>query len=284
MKVQAQAPHEATRVARFLVQAVQAEFGTRWNQGPRKPAWPLEGEADAAVALLCQRRLCGVSEPAAQAVWAWHQGQRPVHLLTTIPSAREVLRLQAEGQRCVSLLPDDVALAHGDPRHPNGLAFALHDLCHLEKFVDPEHHVGQVGFFARLEAAMSKPGWAQLESELGDLWRSDRDYVLADMNGSAIFLFAALKMKLKMAMRRHVGRAAGATVACGPLLPAERAAYEPRRNLLLDLLGLPPAVTEAARFVSARRTHPEAAAALLTWFEGEGRQALASKAGMSAQL
>jgi NAD(P)-dependent dehydrogenase (short-subunit alcohol dehydrogenase family) len=45
----------------------------------------------------------------------------------------------------VCLLDDAAALAHGDPRHPNGLSFALHDLCHLEKFVDPEHHRGQVG-------------------------------------------------------------------------------------------------------------------------------------------
>lgn len=260
----------ATAVARFVVSAVQAKSGSRWNQGPRLSPWPLPSQADDAVALVSTRRLCGVPEPAAHAVWAWHRGMRPAHLLQAIPSARQVLQWQAEGQRCVALLADDVALAHGDPRHPDGLSFALHDLCHLEKFVDPEHYVGQVGFFAQLHAAMAHPQWDTLEADFDAVWRTDRDYVLADMNGSAIFLFAALKMKLKMAVRRHVGGATHAP-ARGPLTPQERDAYVPRRDALLELLGLDGDVAESARHVSARRTHPEAAAALLTWFEAQGR-------------
>ncbi len=260
-------------MARFVVSAVQAKTGGRWNQGPRLSPWPLPSQVDDAVALVSTRRLCGVPEPAAHAVWAWHEGLRPVHLLRTIPSAREMLRWQAQGQRCVALLADDVALAHGDPRHPDGLSFALHDLCHLEKFVDPAHHVGQVGFFAQLDAAMATPQWTALEADFDAVWRADRDYVLADMNGSAIFLFAALKMKLKMAVRRHVGGPTHAP-ARGPLTPQEREAYVPRRDALLELLGLQGAVADAARNVSARRTHPESAAALLSWFETQGRTRL----------
>jgi hypothetical protein len=71
-----------------------------------------------------------------------------------------VLALQARGRRCVCLLDDAAALAHGDPRHRDGLAFALHDLCHLEKFVAPEHHAGQVGFFRLVERALETPAMA----------------------------------------------------------------------------------------------------------------------------
>ena len=87
-------------------------------------------------------------------------------LLFEISPARRVLALQARGRRCVCLLDDAVALAHGDPRHPDGLAFALHDLCHLEKFVAPEHHAGQVGFFRLVGRALETPALAALDREL----------------------------------------------------------------------------------------------------------------------
>ena len=33
----------AAKVAAFVVAAVQAKFGSRWNQGPRTPPWPVSG-------------------------------------------------------------------------------------------------------------------------------------------------------------------------------------------------------------------------------------------------
>lgn len=254
-------------MAAFVLEAVQQQAGTRWNQGPRKLPFTLGDDANEALHIISTRRLFAVNEPAAQAICAWHCGLRPVHLIRHIPTARQMLQIQAQGQRFVSLLPDAQALAHGDPRHPDGLSFALHDLCHLEKFVDPEHYTGQIGFFKALDVAMSKPAWHDLESGFDERWNADRDYVLADMNGSALFLFAALKMKLKMAVRRHVAKTLGhETPAQGPLTPAEHAAYEPRRDFLLSLLGLNDDVAQAGREVSARRCEPEAAAKLLGWF------------------
>jgi hypothetical protein len=34
-----------------------------------------------------------------------------------------------------------------------------------------------------------------LDHELNDRWRADRDYVIADMNASAVFLLAALRCR-----------------------------------------------------------------------------------------
>ncbi|MDX2023786.1 MAG: hypothetical protein SF187_26345 [Deltaproteobacteria bacterium] len=261
--------HSAQRVAAFVLEAVQKHAGPRWNQGPRQRPLPVGDAANADVIAISQRRLFGVSEPAAQAICAWHAGLRPAVLLDHIPTACAMMQIQAQGQRYVSVVGDDVALAHGDPRHPDGLSFILHDLCHLEKFVDPNHHAGQVGFFAALNTAMTHPQWRDVENGFDATWEADRDYVLADMNGSAVFLFAALKMKLKMAARRHVARAHGRPQpGAGPLSEEERRAYEPRRDLLLRLLGLPAPELEAARAVSARRSAPAAAALLLAWFEG----------------
>ena len=108
--------------------------------------------------------------------------------------------MTARGLRPVSLLESD-----------EGLAFALHDLCHLEKFADPAHHAAQVGLFARLDRAIDGAAWQELEAGLDDQWRAHRDHVLADMNGAAVYLYLVLKARLIEACAR-AGIAADARV------------------------------------------------------------------------
>ena len=67
----------------------------------------------------------------------------------------------------------------------------------------PAHHAGQVGFFRLVERALETPAMAALDRELDDRWRADCDYIIADMNGSAVFLLAALQTRLGLAARRR---------------------------------------------------------------------------------
>jgi len=88
----------------------------------------------------------------------WFAGKRPFVLLFRIPSPMEVLRQQAAGERVVTLFMTreqlgrrhEAALVYmeGDQRHSKDpLEFLLHDLKHMENFVDPSTHYEQVGFF-----------------------------------------------------------------------------------------------------------------------------------------
>jgi len=243
---------DAETAAAFLLARVRAARGPLWDEGRGRVA-PLAPPSGPALSTFAERRVRGVPEDVVRGLFAWDRGERPVDLLFEIPPARSLLALQARGRRCICLLEDAVALAHGDPRHPDGLRFALHDLCHLEKFVAPEHHAGQVGFFRLVDRALATPAMTALDGALDDTWRAERDYVIADMNGSAVFLFAALKMKLKLAMRRR------------------GAPLEPALDVLLRGMALPDDVRDAARAVSPRRDHPTAARRLLDHFESEAR-------------
>jgi hypothetical protein len=254
----------------YLVAEVRRAWPWHWKQGPRRP--PLASGSDVpAVRLVTDFRMKGVSDDAARGVAAWSRGL-DVAVFDRVPGPLEVLRLQSLGGRCVSLLSADVPASP----HESALEFLLHDLCHLGKFADPRYYREQVGFFATFAGALERPGWLELEAELDDEWISARDQVLCDMNGSSVFLFAAFKMKLKMAARRKVARIdARAPVLYGPLDRGEERCFGELLAHALALLGLDAAELRAAALsTSARRDCPRAAAVISEHFREVGAKIL----------
>lgn len=243
---------DAHTVAEFLAAGLATRHGARWLGGARRPPLPCRAGSPL-IRAFAERRLFQVGDAVPAALTAWADGERRVVLLRSQPSPREMLRLQARGWRCVSLLPE----GSDTGRHADVVDFAIHDLCHLEKFAAPEHHRAQVGFFALLDRALDDPRWAELESGLDAAWAPDRDYVLADMNGHAVYLFVALKRKLWLAERRA--------------FPSLEAAARRAHETLFDLLELEGAAREAAAAIGAKGSLPEGLAALVAHLEGAGR-------------
>ncbi len=267
--------HPAELAAIYIAERVHRAVGARWLQADRPDPPAIPGDRPC-LRLFAERELCRVPAAVPRALLGWAAGEREVELLFEVPTPRRLLGLQARGRRCVSLLADGAPTAP----HEDGLAFVVHDLCHLEKFVDPAHHVEQIGFFALLDRALASPEWAALEAPLDALWASDRDHVLADMNGSAVFLFLVLKNKLKLAIRRRLARERGLPAPSGgPLDPAEEAACAEGYAALLARMSLEGPAFDAGIELSSREDAESFARPLLARFRAEGEAVLRYRRG-----
>ena len=137
-------------------------------QPPAPPSGP-------ALRRFSERRVRGLPEAVVRGLFAWKRGERPVDLLFEVPAARRVLALQARARRCVCLIEDAAARAHSDPRHPDGLTFALHDLRHLEKIPLARTSPREGRFLSPREARSTRPRRSPLPRELEVPWRAERD-------------------------------------------------------------------------------------------------------------
>jgi hypothetical protein len=91
-----------------------------------------------------------------------------------------------------------------------------------------------------------------------------------------VYLFALLKMKLKMAARRRYARLAGLAPRVSGMLDAgEQAVFEELEELLYTSLGFDAVLRNAARETSARRDAIAAAAVVASEFRARGRAVLA---------
>ncbi len=152
------------------------------------------------------------------ALKGWLADDWPLRLTERIPAPREVLRLQAEGTRPVTLI--------GFPRaarpillKANGHDFLMHDLAHAWKFLhDPRQYRLQCRFFQWLQRA--------LESGLFDEWLTDAgfagqmDYLISDMNTHPVHGLMFLHAAAIDSLLRRDGRG-----------PRDRLSDESRRTL-----------------------------------------------------
>ena len=165
-------------VSCYLIEKTRQRAGSIWRQGKRAASLPRVSSPG--LDLIAAQRLYKIPEPAAQALCAWSLGQRRVELLFTMPTPLEILTLQAQGRRCVSLVADELI----PKNYEDGADFICHDLCHLEKFYDPKQHTAQLGFFSMLLRLLANPEWQALDATLDHTWREVSEHVMADMNGS----------------------------------------------------------------------------------------------------
>lgn len=137
---------------------------------------------EAALAKLFQRyQFRGIIPSVAGAIAAWLQQRWPLRVLERVPTAREVLRMQADGVRPVTLLARYPRMLAPVLRKGNAFMFMVHDLEHAYKFYhDPRSHAQQRRLFQCL-ARRCKAG--QFDVFLSDIeFAAKFDYLASDMN------------------------------------------------------------------------------------------------------
>lgn len=141
----------------------------------------------------------------------WGAGKRPAKLLFYIPTAQEILKLQCEGKRCVTafITKEGLTAVYKDPYPPfeekDALRFLLHDLQHMEKFVDPKFYCEQVGFLNDMRKLFDNDNDKFIDfSRYTKQFAEDVDHVISDMNACCIHLFAFFKAKWKLAQLRYL--------------------------------------------------------------------------------
>lgn len=138
------------------------------------------------------RSLRSVPLPVNRALLSWEQGHYPLELMFKIPSPKQVLNLQKNGKRCVTVFFKESEIDHYILGERDSLGFILHDLIHADHFF---HHnlmmKGQIGFYSQMSEL--------IESKIIDELLKDSDYtgsfeyLISDMNAHPVHLWKGLK-------------------------------------------------------------------------------------------
>ncbi|MBL7543460.1 MAG: hypothetical protein JNL11_06565 [Bdellovibrionaceae bacterium] len=115
-----------------------------------------------------------------------------VHLLDYIPSPIELLEMQANGYRCVTLLRTKVWFHHQFDHRRNLRDFVIHDLEHIwQMFENPTLTKAQVRFSNQLLELTRKGHFDFIRTHAE--FTKEFDYIISDMNTHPAHTYATLK-------------------------------------------------------------------------------------------
>ncbi|ASD63214.1 hypothetical protein [Bdellovibrio bacteriovorus] len=143
----------------------------------------------------------------AQSLMAWESGLYPLRLLSYVPTPKEVLSMQTEGQRCVSMLQDLTEMQEFVEEGRDVLGFIVHDLIHADHFfADPAKARAQIEFSRHLLVVF---GFREIQTMLqtDPVFKKEFEYLMSDMNSFPLHLLKTFKAVLLGYFKRREGLA-----------------------------------------------------------------------------
>ncbi len=143
----------------------------------------------------------------AQSLMAWESGLYPLRLLSYVPTPKEVLSMQTEGQRCVSMLQDLTEMQGFVEEGRDVLGFIVHDLIHADHFfADPAKARAQIEFSRHLLVVF---GFREIQTMLqtDPVFKKEFEYLMSDMNSFPLHLLKTFKAVLLGYFKRREGLA-----------------------------------------------------------------------------
>lgn len=141
----------------------------------------------------------------ARSLMAWETKIYPLVLRKDVPSPDEVLHMQAQGARCITMLTalDEMQNFVEDGR--DVLGFIVHDLIHADHFfADPEKAQAQTLFCQKLILVQKNQSIRHMLVSDG-IFRKEFEYLMSDMNSVPLHLLKTLKAVLLGYFKRREG-------------------------------------------------------------------------------
>lgn len=191
----------AELVAAVLLKIWQWSRPNSWSNGPYLNDIIFENilASESPLKTWQNLQLRGIPAGVNEILCYWHVHPELLNLTFDIPSPLDVLRLQCEGKRCVSLLirNKESFLSGGD--HRDSFSFALHDLIHaVHFFSNPEHKKQQV-FIAKLMLEILSLELVKDTMLSNPVLEHELYYLASDMNTHWIHSLKCLKSALRRA-------------------------------------------------------------------------------------
>lgn len=203
------ASFQAERTAHFILDQLQKRFPKQWLGAGHSPN-KKNGHFDflnIALSTNQKRRLQGVenlcqlfelfslrsiARDSHLGMMGWLQEKYPLVLIDRIPSPLEMLEIQCQGKRYVTILEGEDWAEKSIGRHRGAFEFLLHDLEHGHKFFgDPNCHAGQLRFFHAIRHCHLQ---GHFDSYLTDKqFLTDFHYLISDMNSHPVHHLKFLK-------------------------------------------------------------------------------------------
>ncbi len=140
-----------------------------------------------------------------RALACWAIGRYPLLLREDVPTSEEVLLMQSQGTRCLSLLTDLQLLQNFIEEGRDAWGFLIHDLIHADHFFyDPERAQAQILFSQKLLKIYYQP---QIQMMLVNdpIFKKEFSYLMSDMNTVPLHLLKTFKAILLGYFKRQQG-------------------------------------------------------------------------------
>ncbi len=188
----------------------KGRFATRTRKHAVRPdpdAWlhwlhlPTQERRDAIITFFADNQFYGVRKSASDALLAWLRGRNALKLFVSVPSPHQVLALQSQGQRSVTVLHEYPRLTQPVLEKNNAFQFMLHDLEHAHQFFhDSGSHLQQVALACLWQRALADGLFANFLAD--KIFEERFHYLISDMNTHPLHALSYLYANIVEVFRR----------------------------------------------------------------------------------
>lgn len=149
---------------------------------------------------LNRHRIKALPESCFRSLCYMRTGRYPLKLSAGVVSPFDLLQIQLQGERIVSMDEDISAWPERLYSGRDYLGFVLHDLIHADHFFfEPQHRDGQLGFYHFVNSFIADQSLLELLESSN--FREGFEYIISDMNSHPLHLFQTLHSLLFKTVR-----------------------------------------------------------------------------------